>query len=368
MKNLEENAKLQKEVINKFEIIVKTLEKEKNDLAGALNAKEQQLHEMKVKNNECQNGCNRYSKSIDEIYKAGSKHKEKLLALKLIADNQKKKITSLQADKAHLNEQVQQLEDDVVIGQNIVRKQSAEKERLYYSMKDHEKQLLVKEEVMKQYQENNKAVETKVEFLKGRLETTMRNYQDLDKNTRLEIDALKDELKLANIKSVEDANFDESIKESDSVKKDVHDEVVKDFNLQIEYLRNRGNDIEDELAIKYEEVEVLKETIQQNTLKASMKSTSSSLAEELDHASIELETSTEHIEMNPRPFESVHLLVVCKHCSLTFSTIADLKEHQRKLKQEQMEQKLEKLNQISMHKSSQHWCVKPDIRKGSSWI
>ena len=215
-------------------------------------------------------------------------------------------------------------------------------------MKDHEKQLLVKEEVMKQYQENNKAVETKVEFLKGRLETTMRNYQDLDKNTRLEIDALKDELKLANIKSVEDANFDESIKESDSVKKDVHDEVVKDFNLQIEYLRNRGNDIEDELAIKYEEVEVLKETLQQNTLKASMKSTSSSLAEELDHASIELETSKEHIEMNPRPFESVHLLVVCKHCSLTFSTIADLKEHQRKLKQEQMEQKLEKLNQISI--------------------
>ena len=96
MKNLEENAKLQKEVISKFEIIVKTLEKDKNDLAEALNAKEQQLHEMKVKDNGCQNGCNRYSKSIDEINKAGSKHKEKLLALKSIADNQKKKITSLQ--------------------------------------------------------------------------------------------------------------------------------------------------------------------------------------------------------------------------------------------------------------------------------
>ena len=40
-------------------------------------------------NFKCSNGCDKYSKTIDEIFEAGAKHKEKLVALKEIADNQK---------------------------------------------------------------------------------------------------------------------------------------------------------------------------------------------------------------------------------------------------------------------------------------
>ena len=83
LKDLEENARLQNEVIKRLESIVKNLEKERALLREALEAKEQQIHELKVnglKEKECE--CHRYSKSIEEIYKAGSKHKEKLLSLK----------------------------------------------------------------------------------------------------------------------------------------------------------------------------------------------------------------------------------------------------------------------------------------------
>ena len=60
------------------------------------NVLEEQLKEnMKIigdlKNDEkskCSNGCENYSKSVDEIYEAGVKHKSKLVELKEIADEQ----------------------------------------------------------------------------------------------------------------------------------------------------------------------------------------------------------------------------------------------------------------------------------------
>ena len=133
LKSLEDNLVIQKEMIKVLEKTVKKLENDKVDLAEALDTKEQKIHNLKVNDlKECPNGCHRYSKSIDEIFRAGSKHKEKLLCLKSIAENQKKRISSLQGEKGKLFEQVQQLEEDVEIGQNIVKKQSSEKEKLYF--------------------------------------------------------------------------------------------------------------------------------------------------------------------------------------------------------------------------------------------
>ena len=47
LKDLEENARLQNEVIKRLQSIVKNLEKEKGLLREALEAKEQHIHELK---------------------------------------------------------------------------------------------------------------------------------------------------------------------------------------------------------------------------------------------------------------------------------------------------------------------------------
>ena len=287
MKGLEEKTKRQAEVIKNLEVIVKNLEKEKGGLAEALEAKDQQIHELKIKESrECQNGCERYSKSIDEIYQAGSKHREKVLSLKSIAENQKKKILNIQAEKANLQEQVQQLEEDVVIGQKIVKQQSGDKEKLYFRLEECKKQLNEKEEGIKHFKENEEVFEKKVQFMKCKLEKTLKDFQDLETSTSVEINSLKIDLEKAQSTSKENAGLNKPDDAFEFVKKDIHEEVVKDLNFQIEYLRTRGNDIEDELSIKYQEVENLKASLEEKT---SLKGSSNSLAEELMHAKSEIE-------------------------------------------------------------------------------
>jgi hypothetical protein len=44
----------------------------------------------------CPTGCEKYSKRIDGIFQAGKKHKEKLLTVIELSENQKLKISSLE--------------------------------------------------------------------------------------------------------------------------------------------------------------------------------------------------------------------------------------------------------------------------------
>ena len=68
----------------------KKLEVEKEVLNDRLEEKTKMIEDLKSSANfKCSNGCDKYSKTIGEIFEAGAKHKEKLVALKEIADNQK---------------------------------------------------------------------------------------------------------------------------------------------------------------------------------------------------------------------------------------------------------------------------------------
>ena len=104
---------------------------------------------------------------------------------------------------------------------------------------------------------------------------------------------------------------------------------MKYLNLNIKYLCGKGDDLEDELSVKFEEVEKLNETLQQTNLKSS----SSSLAEELEHASLEIGVEKNNVEL-----QSDHS-VCFNQCSLQFSSIEDLKEHRRKIRKEQLQSK-----------------------------
>ena len=54
----------------------------------------------------CAKGCDKYSKSVDEIYEAGVKHKSKLVDLKEIADEQKVKISCLRKHRDEMRDEL----------------------------------------------------------------------------------------------------------------------------------------------------------------------------------------------------------------------------------------------------------------------
>ena len=69
---------------------------EREVLDDRIKEKTMMIEDFKTNDNfKCLKGCEKYSKTIDEIFEAGAKHKEKLIALKKIADNQKSKIFCL---------------------------------------------------------------------------------------------------------------------------------------------------------------------------------------------------------------------------------------------------------------------------------
>ena len=69
-KDLEENRKLQKELIEQLQIIVSALEKDKAKLSEELRTKDATIYNLKRKENLCSNGCERYNKSIDVLVAA----------------------------------------------------------------------------------------------------------------------------------------------------------------------------------------------------------------------------------------------------------------------------------------------------------
>ena len=62
---------------------------------------------------QCPNSCNKYSKSIEEIYQAGKKHKGQLVTCIEACEKQKEKISSLREEKNSLLEKVDDLEFDI---------------------------------------------------------------------------------------------------------------------------------------------------------------------------------------------------------------------------------------------------------------
>ena len=59
---------------------------------------------------ECPHGCHRYRQSIEEIVEAGNKHKEQIVILRKLAEDQKKKISILREEKTSLLDNTDNLE------------------------------------------------------------------------------------------------------------------------------------------------------------------------------------------------------------------------------------------------------------------
>ena len=79
---------------------------------------------------ECPNSCHRYRQSMSEIVEAGNKHKEKAIAIKEIAEEQKRKISILREEKNSLLDDVEQLEFDARNKNEIMRKMNVDMKAL----------------------------------------------------------------------------------------------------------------------------------------------------------------------------------------------------------------------------------------------
>ena len=85
---------------------VKMLE-ENNTLALELEKKKEDL--ANIKQTKYEKGCEKYNKTVDEIAKAASKHREMNLALKEVLDAQKEKVFCLRGHRNELFDEIDKL-------------------------------------------------------------------------------------------------------------------------------------------------------------------------------------------------------------------------------------------------------------------
>ena len=96
----------------RYAIKKKQLETKNQSLEEDLAEKIKIIDDLENNSNfKCSKGCDRYSKSVDEIFEAGVKHKNKLVELKEIAEGQKEKISCLRKHRDEIKEEMNKLED-----------------------------------------------------------------------------------------------------------------------------------------------------------------------------------------------------------------------------------------------------------------
>ena len=103
---------------------------------------------METIKNECPHGCHRYRQSIEEIVEAGNKHKEQIVILRKLAEDQKKKISILREEKNSLLDSTDCLEVDAKRHTELSLKLSKENRELKIGIRDLRKELIEKDELL----------------------------------------------------------------------------------------------------------------------------------------------------------------------------------------------------------------------------
>ena len=130
IKDLEENASLLQKKSDLLENILEKRDKERAEVLDNLEEKEKQIHQLKLEGNGiCENGCHKYNKSMDDVVKAGFKHKGDVIAMKEVAENLRKKIYKLKDENRKIFEEKKQHEEDAIDGYEMLQN-VRERERL----------------------------------------------------------------------------------------------------------------------------------------------------------------------------------------------------------------------------------------------
>ena len=78
---------------------------------------------------ECKNGCHKYSKTMDDVVQAMSKHRDAALAMKEINDKQKKKLCEYREVRMSMQNQIDELEHNLDLEREFTLKVCEEEKR-----------------------------------------------------------------------------------------------------------------------------------------------------------------------------------------------------------------------------------------------
>ena len=263
-----------------------------------MNTKDIIIFNLKKNENLYKNGCDKYNKSMDEVVLATAKHRKAVVTLKEVCEKQKskikeyeKEINQYEVDLTEHEEKIAQLEEDVQIGFDLNTKKREEIEKFHidfieFKEKENEtKELLsifkkkkeISDKVILNLQQSNKKLETQV------------------KEKDVELEAISVAVKPLNV-----SNYQKDLPEL--ISKEVLDEKLAEFEEKLDFHRSREIDLEEEVVLKNNELELLKENLE----KYKLKSSSSSIAEELE-AVENLSVETKEIEFEKKELHKAHL-------------------------------------------------------------
>ena len=269
----------------------------------------------KCLNNDCKRKLNEYRKLTDKLnddlvgFESDMKDKDNF-AQKLSKERNgyesevvalKKKIGKLQNQNDGLKIKVEQLDEDAETGLQLVRKAQVRENNVnkeYEAFKKDTRGLTEKVNILEKEKENFKS---KFLFLKSKMETSLRDTQDVLTSKDVEISELKNEILDIKVSIEAERNVHEKAATELKFKHDHQVSKIEELSDETDSLRKIIKDLTDELAVKKSEVEVLEDKVTEVSLKTS----SSSLKDELEQV---------HFED-------------CDHCEIKFVNKNELKSH-----------------------------------------
>ena len=213
---LEDSANHANEICRKNTEYAQEILREKCQISQTLDKKEQEIYKLKKEKEEnvCLDGCNQYNKSMDEVVYYTQKHKDSLIIMKTLAENQKSKISSLREERNKMMDQLDQqeieMERENQINVTLIREKDNLSKRAKYL--EHE-------------------IEDKGDAIKD-LEVKMEKQTRTEATLRAEIEESKTELEALEKKYTSDIEVMQiqlnNYKDKEVSEKGVKDEIIKD--------------------------------------------------------------------------------------------------------------------------------------------
>ena len=196
----------------------------------------------------CPNNCHRYSKTIDEIFDAGNKHREKLICLKEITENQKLKISSIREEKIGLLDQVDRLELDAHRDSDMILRMTRETRSLKIEIRDLKKHVIEIEEISKEHKDSKEIIEN-----------LTKRSNDLEEELLIKSVKILELSELTEKKEFE-TFLDEELQEADNKPKINLEIKIKMLQQEVKYLKEKDLDDKESRNEQYQKMQIISES------------------------------------------------------------------------------------------------------------
>ena len=238
-------------------------------------------------------------------------------ALQSDVSNLKKKNDDLKKENDDLSEKVEQLDEDTETGLMMIRNAHERERKLKNEVEEHMRNEIDLKKKKEELEKENKDFKTKFEFLKAKLEISLKANQE--SNILREAQTKEFEQKMVDAKEQStNSHTDCYPKVEMESKLKGHVELIETLQVENNLLQMKNSDLSDELSTKKRELQDFQE-------QSLLKSSGSSLSEELALIGV----------------------FKCDKCNMDFTNDGKLKEHQRATHEIKLKKKLDLLANLS---------------------